>query len=124
MSTELMPKGGGGSQCTSALRTARVHGWPTSAPQECVRRPAPQDLRMPGAGGALGGGFFCSRELSRRHPIAGIPDTGGQLILSLSSGLLSQLPVLGCGPCTANPRCMPGPLPLIGSDVCAGLEGL
>lgn len=51
--------------------------------------------------------YFCSRELSRRHPIAGITDTGGQLILPLSSGLLSQLAVLGCGPCTANPRCMP-----------------
>lgn len=66
---------------------------------------------------------FWSRELSRRHPFAQITDTGGQLILPLSSGLLSQLPVLGCGPHTANPRCMPGPLPLIGLDGCAGLEG-
>lgn len=67
---------------------------------------------------------FCFRELSRRNLIAGIADTGGQLILPLSSGLLSQLPVLGCGPCIVNPRCMPGPLPLIGSDGCTGLEGL
>lgn len=66
---------------------------------------------------------FCSRELSRRHPIAGITDTGQQLILPLSTGLFSQLPMLGYHPNTVNPRHMPGPLLLIMLDGCAGLEG-
>lgn len=56
-------------------------------------------------------------------PLLGSQTPAGPLILPLSSGLLSQLPALGYGRCTANPRCMPGPLLLIGSDGCAGPEG-
>lgn len=54
--------------------------------------------------------FFCSRELSRRHPFAGITDPGEQLIGPLSSGLLSQLSLPGCGPHAASPRRTPGRL--------------
>lgn len=67
--------------------------------------------------------LFCSRELSRRHPIARITDTSQQLILPLSTGLFSQLPMLGYHPNTVNPRHMPRPLPLIVLDGCTGLEG-
>lgn len=66
---------------------------------------------------------LCSRELSRRHPIARITDTSQKLILSLSTRLFSQLPTLGYHPNTVNPRHMPGSLLLIVSDGCAGLEG-
>lgn len=65
---------------------------------------------------------FCSRELSRRHPMAGITDTGQQLILPLSTGLFSQLPMRGYHVNIVNPRHMPGSLPLITLDGCAGLE--
>lgn len=81
-----------------------------------------RDPPMPGAGGALGRGVFLLQRTFQKASMAGITSTGGQLILPLSSGLLSQLPVPGYGPRTANPRRMPGPLPLIWSDGCAGLE--
>lgn len=66
---------------------------------------------------------FCSRELSRRHPIARIADTSQKLILPLSTRLFSQLTMLGYHLNTVNPRHMPGPLLLIILDGCAGLEG-
>lgn len=62
--------------------------------------------------------------LESSGPIARLTDTGQQLILPLSSGMLTQLLMLAEYSNTANPRYMPGPLLLIMLDGCVGLEGL
>lgn len=82
---------------------------------------------MPQQEGALSGGCVPFQRTFQKFwkvlgPIAGITDTGQQLILPLSTRLLSQLPMPGYGPSTVNPRHMPRPLPLIVLDGCAGLE--
>lgn len=116
---------GGGSLGTRAVGTVREGGgW--YKPVSVLRMPSGVslwDLRMPGLGGALGGGFVLLQRTFQKASLCSMANTGGQLILPLSSGLPPQLPGLGCGPHTVNPRRMPGPLPLIGLDGCAGLEG-